>query len=105
VSANLARLVVKSWKLSPDRSSTAKTLHAVALANDAALYSDTVETAMQLWRDGHLPDVSREELRALFDGEFWLLSSEVRCSGPGFLLKRTLAGARRELDAKAHVKQ
>jgi hypothetical protein len=105
VNTRLARAMVEWWKKSPGRSSTAKTLHIVALADDASLYCDAVETAIQFWREGRLPDVSVEELRALFEGEFWLLSSEVRGSGSGFLLKRTLARARRELEAQARVNQ
>ena len=38
-------------------------------------------------------DVSAEELRALFDGEFWILSARTRSSGAGFVLKRTLESA------------
>jgi hypothetical protein len=30
-------------------------------------------------------------LRALFDAEFWLLSSDARASGAGFVLKQKLA--------------
>ncbi len=105
INTRLARAMVESWKKLPDRGSTAKTLHIVALANDASLYGDAVETAIQVWREGRLPDVSAQELQALFEGEFWLLSGEVRGSGSGFLLKRTLASARRELEAQARVNQ
>jgi hypothetical protein len=52
-----------------------------------------------MWRDAKLGDISAVELRALFDGEFWVLSSRSRSSGAGFVLKRTLDGARRELEA------
>jgi hypothetical protein len=38
-------------------------------------------------------------LRSILEGEFWILSSPTRRSGAGFLLKRALAGARRELEA------
>jgi hypothetical protein len=54
---------------------------------------------LQLWRAAKLGDISPVELRALFDGEFWVLSSRSRSSGAGFVLKRTLDGARRELEA------
>ena len=101
VNTRLATRMLESWKNSPDRSGTAKALHIVALSNDASLYNTAVEEILQLWRAGRLPEVSAQELASLFDGEFWLLSSEVRGSGPGFLLKRTLAKARDELNAKA----
>jgi len=105
VNTRLAQAMIESWKRSPDRSSTSKTLHIVALANDASLYGNAVEAALQFWREGRLSDVTAQELQVLFDGEFWLLSSKERGSGSGFLLKRTLSSARRELEAHAHVNQ
>jgi len=98
INRRLAEAVIASWRISPDRSSTATTLHLTALADDADLYRSTVETALDLWRQGLLPNVTSAELRALFDGEFWVLSAKSRNSGTGFLLKRTLANARRELE-------
>lgn len=103
VSSNLAQAVINSWRNSPDRSSTATALHLAALADDAALYRSTVETALDFWRRGSLPTVSAPELRALFDGEFWVLSAQTRSSGTGFVLKRTLANARRELETAMRV--
>jgi hypothetical protein len=58
-----------------------------------------VEKALGLRREQKLADISPAELRALFDGEFWVLSSRTRSSGAGFVLKRTLKNARRELEA------
>jgi hypothetical protein len=105
VNTRLAQAMIESWRRAPDRSSTAKTLHIVALANDASLYRSAVETVLGFWREGRLSDVSAPELQALFDGEFWLLSSKERGSGSGFLLKQTLASARSEFEAHAHVNQ
>jgi hypothetical protein len=105
VNAALARAVVASWKNSPDRAGTAKALHFAALSNDAGLYGETVEEALHLWRAGKLNEIPPVELQALFDGEFWLLSSRSRSSGAGFVLKSTLDNARRELQAVAGAKQ
>jgi len=99
VSAALARAAVASWQESPSREGTAKALHFAALSDDADLYGETVELALGLWRAGKLANVSPDELRALFDGEFWILSARTRSSGAGFVLKRTLDSARRELEA------
>jgi hypothetical protein len=74
-------------------------LHVAALSNDAAVYQTAVETALEFWRGGLLSEVSAQELRAILEGEFWILSSPARSSGAGFLLKRALAVARRELKA------
>jgi hypothetical protein len=99
VSVALARAAVASWQKSPSREGTAKALHFAALSDDADLYGNAVEQALTLWRDGKLANVSAQELRALFDGEFWILSARTRSSGAGFVLKRTLADARRELES------
>jgi hypothetical protein len=105
VNAELANAVVASWQKSPDRSGTSKALHFAALSDDAEVYRGAVEQALQFWREGKLSDVSTLELRALFDGEFWILSSRTRSSGAGFVLKRTLDSARRELEAAASATQ
>ena len=98
VNGALAKAVTASWRKSPDRGSTAKVLHFAALSDDASIYGETVEEVLQFWREGKLPELSKAELRALFDGEFWILSARTRSSGAGFVLKRTLDSARRELE-------
>ncbi len=103
VSKGLAEVVIEQWKRAPDRSSTAKALHIAALSDDAGTYRGAVEAALQLWRDRKLTAVSADELLALFDGEFWVLSSGTRTSGTGFRLKQTLARARQELQSAARV--
>lgn len=103
VNRKLAEAIVAGWKQAPDRTSTPKTLHIAALTDDAELYSSVVEAALNFWRAGLLPDVSAAELRALFDGEFWVLSAPTRGSGAGFILKRKLASARRELETAMRV--
>ena len=99
VNGALATAVTTAWRKSPDRAGTAKALHFAALSDDAELYRQAVEQAVELKREGKLVDVTSNELRALFDGEFWILSARTRSSGAGFVLKRTLKTARRELDA------
>ena len=103
VSRKLAEALISSWKSSPGRSSTATTLHLTALADDAELYQSTVEATLQSWRQGLIADISAAELRALFDGEFWVLSARTRGSGAGFILKRKLASVRRELETAMRV--
>lgn len=103
VTRELASAIVTQWRSAPDRSSTATTLHITALADDAEFYRKTVDAAFSFWQLGLLPNVSAAELRALFDGEFWVLSARTRNSGAGFILKRTLASVRRELESAMHV--
>jgi len=104
VNTQLACAVIASWQKSLDRHSTSKALHFAALTDDANFYRDTVEQALQLWHEGKLSAVSALELKALFEGEFWILSSRSRSSGAGFVLKRTLDSARRELEAAAKTR-
>ena len=99
VNRALAKAAFDSWRKSPDRSSTAKALHLAALSDDADLYREALEQALEFWREGKLKPASGDELRALFDGEFWILSARTRSSGAGFVLKRTLDSARRELES------
>lgn len=99
VTSKLAETFIESCKSAPDPKVTAKMLHLASVTDDATVYQGAVETAMDFWRAGHLAAVSPTELKALLDGEFWILSSPTRSSGAGFVLKRALRDARRELDA------
>ena len=99
VNEALAASLTEFWQRSPDRSSTAKMLHIAALSDNAEVFKTAVELSLRFWREGKLADVSAIELQALFQGEFWVLSSGTRTSGAGFVLKRILASARNELGA------
>ena len=85
-------------KHSTAKHSTAKMLHLAALSDDAETFRQAVEIALSSWRNGKLPEVSAVELQSLINGEYWVLSSNTRSSGAGFVLKRTLATAKRELE-------
>ncbi len=94
----LAQKSIDYWRGSIDRNTTAKLLHIAALSDDADTYGQAVEVVLNSWREGKLPDVAAIELQSLFNGEFWVLSSNTRSSGAGFVLKRTLSTAKRELE-------
>jgi hypothetical protein len=97
VNKSLAEKFLESWRRTPDRNSTAKMLHIVALANDAGLYQTAIETVYQFRRDRRFTGINADELRRLIESEFWILAPHVRNSGAGFLLKRKLAHIRRQL--------
>lgn len=105
VNVKLAAKFIESWKRSPDRGSTAKMLHVAALAGEAGVYQQAIETVVQLWRDGRVPSLNADELRQLVESEYWLLPAESRNSGAGFVLKRTLARLRRELAASTNNRE
>lgn len=102
--ASLARLVMEAWKTDHSQRSTAEMMHIAALSDDAKTYEASVEQAVEYWRSGRLPKLSAEDLIALFESQFWLLSSEARGSGAGFALKQSLACVRRELTTAASTR-
>jgi len=95
----LAEKFVASQSNGLRRSTVAQMLHVAALADDANVFQKAVILALKSWRSGNLPDITAQELQAILDGEFWILSTSTRSSGSGFFLKRELADARRELNA------
>jgi hypothetical protein len=72
-------------------------LRAAALSDDAGLFSRAVADVFAAWEAGRAGGLSAHDLRALFDAEYWLLSSEAKRSGAGFLLKQQLSDVRRRL--------
>ena len=99
VNKTLAEKFVELWREAPDRESTAKMLHLAALSDNADTYRSAVASALNYHRNGKLSTITKDELKAIIEGEYWLLSSNTRSSGAGFVLKQTLTNARRELEA------
>lgn len=99
----LAEMLLAGWRQAPSRSSTAELLRVSALSDDAGTFALAVSEVLQLWEEGRLPGIGAEELHSLFEGEYWLLSSEAKRSGSGFALKQKLAAARRRIAARARV--
>lgn len=56
---------------------------------------------MAQWREGRVSKVSPTDILATIESGYWLISSEARLSGSGFLLKKAIAEVRRELAAAA----
>lgn len=93
----LAQLLFETWKTAPDRRSTTEMIHIAALSDDAEMYEQTLEAALEFFRSGKLPWFKPEELAELFVSQYWIIAPEVRRGGVGFALKRRLLGVRREL--------
>jgi hypothetical protein len=100
-SAALAELLLEDFESSPSQSSVTRLLRVAALSDDASVFERAVSSVTRVRKDGRLDGLRAEELQALFEGEYWLLSSEAKRSGAGFLLKQRLAHARRELSTEA----
>jgi hypothetical protein len=100
-SPELAEMLLGIWRAEPTPSSTGELLRVSALSDDAGTFGRAVSEVLRLWEEGRLGALAAEDLRALFEAEYWLLSSEVKRSGVGFVLKQKLADARRRLSARA----
>ncbi|HEX8145656.1 MAG TPA: hypothetical protein VF591_00520 [Pyrinomonadaceae bacterium] len=100
-SPELAEMLLGEWRREPTPSSTAELLRVSALSDDAGTFGRAVTEVLQLWEGGRLPGLGAGELRSLFEAEYWLLSSEAKRSGAGFVLKQKLADVRRRLSARA----
>jgi len=100
-SPELAEMLLGEWRGEPTRASTAELLRVSALSDDAGTFGRAVTEVLQVWEGGGLEALGAEELRSLFEAEYWLLSSEAKRSGEGFVLKQKLADARRRLSARA----
>jgi hypothetical protein len=94
-----ALVAIRNFQQSPNRNSAAKLLHVAALTDDAKNYGRAIELVLMSWRDGSLADISAKDLQTLLNSEYWVLSSSTRTSGAGFVLKRTLSNANRELES------
>jgi hypothetical protein len=90
---------IRTWQQSPNRNSATNLLHVAALSDNPKNYGRAIELVLMSWRDGSLKDLSAKELHSLFNSEYWVLSSRTRISGAGFVLKRTLSNANRELES------
>ena len=93
----LASAALEDWGREPARASAPTLLRVAALTNDAAAFERAMLTVLRVWLEGRLEGSEADELRVLFDAEYWLLSSEARRSGAGFQLKQKLAQVRRSL--------
>ena len=100
-SPTLAAILTASWAKDPKSSSAPELLRVAALSDDAAAFGAAAESIFRVWSEGKLQGLNAAELDALFEAEYWLLSSEARRSGAGFVLKRTLAELRRGLKGSA----
>jgi hypothetical protein len=93
-SERLAADYMKLWRENPDRRSTVQMLHLAALSDDAATFERAVVAAIDAAHEGRLREIRREELIALVESEYWVLSSAARRTGAGFALKERLAALR-----------
>jgi len=93
-SERLAADYMKLWREHPDRRSTVQMLHLAALSDDAGTFERAVVAVFDAAHAGRLGEMRREELTALVESEYWVLSSAARRTGAGFALKERLVALR-----------
>jgi len=98
-SGELAATMIGHWGKSLDQRSFADMLYLAALSDDVAIFKRAVEVSAQRFVAGRLPQVSARDFLATVESAYWLVATEVRYSGSGFLLKRLIADVRRGLAA------
>lgn len=98
-SASFSRTIREQWCDSLDRRALIYLLHLSALSDDAGAFIQAVETALNRWRLGRLKSVSGEDFLSIVESSYWLIATEVRNSGSGFMLRQAIADVRRELAA------
>jgi hypothetical protein len=101
VPREFAEKMTEIYQRSLNRVSLVEMAHMSALTGDSEVYRRAIEVVMTWWRAGGVSRISAEEVLATIESGYWLLSSEARLSGPGFLLKKAMAEVRRELAAAA----
>jgi len=98
-SGELATTMIGQWGKSLDQRSFADMIHLAALSDDVAIFKRAVEVSMKRFFEGHLPHVSSKDFLATVESAYWMVATEVRYSGSGFLLKQLIADIRRKLAA------
>jgi hypothetical protein len=96
-SGALVEVLLRILERSSDvRALTPEVLHVAALSGDASVYEKTIVAVLRLRREGRIA-LPAGDLRSLIESHYWTLAPEARSSGAGFVLKQTLADARRSL--------
>jgi hypothetical protein len=98
-SAPFSNMIIELWCNSLDRRSLHYMFCLSALSDDEPTFLKAVDAALKQWRLGRLKTVAGEDLLAMIECAYWLISSEVRASGSGFVVKQAISGVRRELAA------
>jgi hypothetical protein len=98
-SARFSNMIIELWGNTLDRRSVHYMLCLSALSDDESTFLKAVDAALKQWHLGRVKSVSGEDLLAIIECAYWLISSEVRASGSGFVLKQAISSVRRELAA------
>lgn len=98
--ADLVELSAKKLSENPNLDNLLKLIRLSTQTNSAENFLQTIETTIELWKEKRLNEISGEKLIEIFESHYWLLASEARVSGAGYLLKEKMASMRREILGK-----
>jgi hypothetical protein len=101
--ARLAQALIERLTQPADRRAIADALHVAALTDDAAVYEQAVEKAVELWQAGDATELKAKDLLALIESQYWVLAPEARRSGAGFALRQALHRCRRQVVERARA--
>ncbi len=85
-----------------DQRSLADLLYLAALSDDATIYEEAICTVRERFRQRRIALPARDVVATIESG-YWLISSETRYSGAGFMLKQLIADVRRELTSALRI--
>jgi hypothetical protein len=100
--AGLVELSAKKLSETPALDNLIKFVQLSALTNSAEIFLQSIETTSDLWKKERLNKISGEKLIEILDSHYWLLATDARISGAGYLLKDRLASVRREILESNH---
>lgn len=98
--ADLVELSAKKLSENPNLDSLLKLVRLSTQTNSAENFLQTIETTIELWKEKRLLEISGEKLIEIFESHYWLLASEARVSGAGYLIKERMTSVRREILGK-----
>jgi len=100
--AGLVELSTKKLSEKPTLDNLLKLAHLSALTNSAEIFLQVLETTSEQYKQKRLNEISGEKLIEILDSHYWLLATDARISGAGYLLKERLASVRREILESSH---
>ena len=100
--ADLVELSAKKLSENPTLDNLLKSVHLSALTNSAEIFLQVLETTNELYKAKRLNEISGEKLIEIFDSHYWLLATDARVSGAGYLLKERMTSVRREILESNH---
>ena len=90
----------KSWRVSPDKRSTAKLLFSASEPGNAKIYGEIAESVIKIWREDKIANLSAQDLAELLDSHFRILPQQERTSGAIFWLREEIERLRSKSEAQ-----